>query len=574
LSGQAGAGKKALTETARTGLEKKAMYGITTAFAMLFAAAVALTQGDAGDARLIAQDEQALQDAGVSSDGTALLNFFRQRTLSVGRQERIATLIRELGDQSYKTRERASAELVGFGAAALHALRDAQRSHDLEVSRRAEGCLRRIEEQETRIGLAAAAARLLALRKPPGAAQILVAYLPFAEDEAIADEVEAVLLTLARHDSASRKALTAALGDVNPTRRGVCAEVLCRLTSGSKLAPVRRLLKDEDHAVRLRVALALAAAKEKDAIPVIIDLLVVLPQTRAWQAEDFLLRLADENGPQLTWKADPAGRNLCRDAWARWWNENRDKIDLAHLERQKRWFGYTMIVLLDEGKIIELDITNHPRLKIEGLQLPLDAQMLPGDRVLVAEHKANRVTLRSHTGEILWEKHVDEPLMAQRLANGNTFIATEERLIEVDRDGKDVFTYSRPGDGFRKAVKLPNGEIACVTSSNRFLRIDSSGREIQNFIVHVATKGGRIEVLPRGRILLAEMNLNRIVEYDASGRIVWTQLISHPVAAVRLGNGNTLITSMSDNRAVELDRQGKEVWEYRTNTKVTRAFRR
>ena len=39
-------------------------------------------------------------------------------------------------------------------------------------------------------GLAAAAVRQLARVKPPGAAEALLAYLPFANDEAVAKEVE------------------------------------------------------------------------------------------------------------------------------------------------------------------------------------------------------------------------------------------------------------------------------------------------------------------------------------------------------------------------------------------------
>src|SRR5437867_12366319 len=41
------------------------------------------------------------------------------------------------------------------------------------------------------------AARLLAMRRPPGAAEALLAYVPFAEDETEADELQGALTTLA-----------------------------------------------------------------------------------------------------------------------------------------------------------------------------------------------------------------------------------------------------------------------------------------------------------------------------------------------------------------------------------------
>ena len=47
-----------------------------------------------------------------------------------------------------------------------------------------------------------------------------------------------------------------------------------------------------------------------------------------------------------------------------------------------------------------------------------------------------------------------------------------------------------------------------------------------------------------------------------------------PIVATRLPNGNTLVTSFNQQRAVEIDSNGKEVWEYKTDTRVTRAWRR
>src|SRR5205823_6720960 len=120
--------------------------------------------------------------------------------------------------------------------------------------------------------------------------------------------------------------------------------------------------------------------------------------------------------------------------------------------------------LLDQGEVVNLDGSNRPRWRVGGLQFPLDAQLLPGDRVLVAEHKGDRVTERNAKGDILWEKKVEGPLVAQRLPNGHTFIANRNQLLEFDRDGKEVFTYTRPGgEAIMKAEKLPNGDIGLIT---------------------------------------------------------------------------------------------------------------
>ena len=65
-----------------------------------------------------------------------------------------------------------------------------------------------------------------------------------------------------------------------------------------------------------------------------------------------------------------------------------------------------MIVLLDAGRVIELDTHGKIRLNFDGLTYPLDAQMLQGDRLLAAEYQhADRVTERGSAGEIVWERH-------------------------------------------------------------------------------------------------------------------------------------------------------------------------
>src|SRR5262249_40231782 len=149
---------------------------------------------------------------------------------------------------------------------------------------------------------------------------------------------------------------------------------------------------------------------------------------------------------------------------------------------------------------------------------------------------------------------VQMPLAAQRLPNGNTFIATQAQYLEVDPGGKEVMSRQLPsGEAIMKAQMLENGEIACITSSSRFVRLDSAGKEIQSMPVNVHTSGGRIDVLPSGHVLVPEMRNNRVAEYDMEGKVVWQVPFNQPIAAVRLSNGNTLVTAYNLPRAVELD---------------------
>lgn len=252
-------------------------------------------------------------------------------------------------------------------------------------------------------------------------------------------------------------------------------------------------------------------------------------------------------------------------------------MDAAKLEDAARTLGFTLVVLLDQGRVVELDSANQVRIQFTQLNFPLDAQLLPDDHLLVAEHNGNRVTERNSKNDIVWEKRIEGPLAAQRLANGDTFIAARSQLIEVDRDGKETAAFDRPnGEAIMKAKKLPNGDIALITQlgTMRFVLLDDKGHERRGFNVDLRYSGGRIDVLPNGNLLLPEAGNNRVVEMDKNANVVWQVNAEQPIAAVRLPNGHTLITSMSEHRAVEVDRNGKEVWQYRQDTRVTRAFRR
>lgn len=544
-------------------------------------------------------DESALRAAGVPTDGPALAAYFKKRTAAIPDEARIKELVHQLGDDKYWTREEASQQLMMLGPIARPFLQAALHDSDAEIVRRAQDCLERIA-RETSVATLAAAVRVLARRGPPNAAAVLLNYLPSAEDERVAENIYQVLPHLAVRDGKAEPAFVEALTDKSAVKRAAAGAALA---SGERqpldaknqetdtprsldiLPSVRKLLHDRDHNVRLRVGLALAARGEKEAIPVLIRLIEEIPLERNGLVLELLDRLAAGKPPPGMPVADQEARQKCRQAWETWWKEHRDKIEPARLEKVSRSLGFTLIVLLDLNTIEFLDRAKEVRWKIADVQMPLDVQLLPGQqRVLLAEYKADRVSERNLKGEIVWKKRfASGPLMAQRLPNGNTFIALRNQLIEIDKDGKEAFSYSRPdGSEFMRATKLPDGDIACIVQLGgtlvRYVRLTPSGKgfkEVKSWGVKVKTSGGRIDVLPNGHVLIPEMDNSRVVEYDADGKNVWKATLDQPIAAVRLPNGNTLVTLMGENRAVEVDRAGKEVWQFiKADSRVTRALRR
>lgn len=524
------------------------------------------------------EDERLLREAGLPSDDAGLVAFFRNRS---PRDEDVRALVKKLGDDDFEARERASRELLLLGPVATPFLKEGAASSDPEVKRRSEECLKKIGAGPSAATIAAAA-RTLARRKPAGALEALLAYAPKVEGESTGEEVRSALAALAQRDGKTAPALVAALADSEPGRRAAAAVALARAGTPEDRAAVRKLLADPKPTVRLHTALALAARREKEAVPVLIDLANDVGRGQIYHIEDIFYRLAEDKAPDVVFGEEPAARKKYRDAWAAWWAKEGNAIDLAKLDAAPPFHNYTMFVLLDAGRVAEVDGDQKLRWEIKDLLKPLDVQMLPGGgRVLVAEHDANRVTERNLRGQVLWERRLaDGPLAAQRLPNGNTLIATRGEILEVDRTDKPVFRhFARPGEFIMRAQRARNGDLGYIvnsltTGTTAFVRLDPSGKELTRFPVDVRTSGGRVEMLPNGHVLIPLMDENRVVEFDANGRPVWQATFLQPVAAVRAPNGQTVVTSMQSTKAAALDEKGKEVWEFNAGARVTRAWRR
>jgi HEAT repeat protein len=514
-------------------------------------------------------DEEVLKAAKVGTDGPALLDYFRQRTITDTIRKRVDHLIRTLGDESYAVREQASRALTEIGPAALPQLRAAAQDADLEVKRRAERCRRMIEERNPQ-ELVAAAARLLAVRRPPGAGETLLAHLPDADADAVGQELTAALAALAVRDGKPDEHVLAALADKVPIRRAVAVEALCMAGVKGQRKALVALLKDPDLVTRMRAGLALAAmVHEKEAVPVLIELLAELPPEQTWPIEDLLERLAGELAPGTD--VEDGTRRKARDAWLRWWGANGDKIDLTKVEQMARPLGHTLIVLLDAGKVVEVDRGGKTRWEVAGLQGPLDAQLLANGHVLIAESRSKCVTERDRTGRVLRETQMSAvPIGAQRMSNGNTFIATAERLVEFNQVGKEVFSYTPPKGKLNAARRQPNGRVTFVANGTLTV-IDRSGKEVKRFSVGDGVQTtSALDVLPNGHVLATAYGENSVREYDAGGKVVWEAAVSRPIGAVRLPSGNTLLTSQ-DGIVFELNRKGEKVWDYRIEGHPTRA---
>ncbi|HEV3263063.1 MAG TPA: PQQ-binding-like beta-propeller repeat protein [Gemmataceae bacterium] len=548
--------------------------------ASLLLAVTACPGGLRGDEQSRVADEATLRGAGLKTTGPALLEFFRLRTPSDQKRQKLAEMVRRLGDRSFRVRQQASANLTAAGQMSLPFLRPALADPDLEVARRAQACVKAIVSGPATV-LTLAAARLLTVRQPAGAADVVLAYLPFTDDEGIEDELVATLGVVGLAGGKADPALIRALKDGAPARRAAAALLLGASRDADLRAAVRPLLTDADPRVRLRAAQGLIDGKDKEAVPVLIALLREPRAEVSWQAEELLCRVAGDQAPQVSVKAgDEVQCRKCAEAWTRWWRDHGRRLDLAGLRLEQRLLGLTLIVVMDGHKggsaVWECGLDGKPRWEITGLQSPIDAQVLPGNRVLVAEYGGRAVTERDFKGKVLWEHKLNsQPVTCQRLANGNTLVATLQDIVEVTRAGKDVFRHTVQTGMIFSAQKRRDGHVIYVTYEGKLTELDARGKELRSFTFEAPQQGlVTVEVLPGNHYLIPMTKSGKVVEFDSGGKVVWQCPASSPNAASRLPNGNTLVCGMSAGRVVEVNRAGKVVWEHTFEGRPFRVRRR
>jgi RNA polymerase sigma factor (sigma-70 family) len=507
-----------------------------------------------------------------NADGEGLLAAFRKRTLSPEQTAKAKARIADLGDKVFATRQRATADLVALGPPVVPLLRQALRGADLEQGRRLGHCLEQIARDHERDTLPVVAARLLALRKPAGATATLLAYVAFTEDEVMKGEVAKALQRLAGSSADAGPVLVKALQDAAPVRRAVAGEALAGVADAEVRAAVRKLLADPDAEVRLRVAVALACAADRQAVPVLIDLLADLPADQWWRAEEILSPLAGAKAPPPVAGDDAPSRQKHREAWRAWYAAHGANAKLTPRPVPPPLLGFTTIALLapppdrTKSRVMEVDRHGKERWGFT-CHYPVDVRVLPGNRVLVSEFEAMRVTERDLKGNILWQvKDLQSaPYNVQRLANGNTFVAAGRHLLEFDAAGKTVF--AKDVEEAAAGYKLPDGQMVYLTAAKGMcVWLDAAGREVKRFhSAHYGESGCVLDLTPRGSLLVTQGFKNAAVEFDLEGNPLWqVQGNNLTGIATEARNGHLTVANLYQSRVVRVDRSGRVVWQCQT----------
>lgn len=414
-------------------------------------AAAAENVGGPGDAAV-------LKNARLGATDDELVAFFRKRTPPAPAKETILDLIKRLGEKDSGAADKAEGELNAIGPPAVPLLRQASNNIDLgEGAIRAKQCLVNIEGP-TAANLVTQAARLIATRKPTAAAEVLIGYLPFAEDDIVLAEIEVALIAVTVREGKADPAILKAIKDTNAVRRGAAANALCKAGGTAFHAEIRPLLQDTRPSVRLRAALGLVSAYDAEAIPVLIALLADLAPAQRVPVEEFLAGLAGEWAVGTPKGNDALSRRLRRDVWAAWWKNVEGPSLLEEIK------GRT--------------ISNDDREKLLGLIKNL------GD--------ANVETRETASKDITQMGKKACPMLRQAVAVGDARItAFALKCIEaIDKDDEGALPSATPR---LLALRRPEGTIPALIAYLPFAETPEMREQIVDILASIGCPAGKAD---------------------------------------------------------------------------------
>jgi len=209
-------------------------------------------------------------------------------------------------------------------------------------------------------------------------------------------------------------------------------------------------------------------------------------------------------------------------------------------------------------------------------------------RVIGADR--GKVAIVNAEGRVDWEvPNAYQVHDIDRLPNGNAlFQSGPATVVEVAPDKSVVWTYtSKPRAGYTGPIEVHSfqrlaGGLTMIaeTGNKRIVEVDASGKIVREIPLvvnhpnpHRDTRLAR--KLPNGHYLVCQEGDGVVREYDGQGKVVWSYALelggrprtpghgghgTEVFGALRKADGNTLIATGNGNRVIEVTPEGKVVW--------------
>lgn len=182
-------------------------------------------------------------------------------------------------------------------------------------------------------------------------------------------------------------------------------------------------------------------------------------------------------------------------------------------------------------------------------------------------------------GRVAWSYAISERdnyfADATMLSNGNVIFARKHGVTEVSPDKRVVWNYEAPrGTEVHTVQPIGLDKVLFVVCGNpaKLLVMHKATGNVEHELVlptrrpdNVHGQFRHVRMTKAGTFLVPHMDMGRVVEYDATGKEIWSVAASSCWAAVRLKNGNTLVSGNQHGYVREVNPKGEAVWEINKN---------
>jgi len=161
------------------------------------------------------------------------------------------------------------------------------------------------------------------------------------------------------------------------------------------------------------------------------------------------------------------------------------------------------------------------------------------------------------------------------LTNGNILFSRRTGAGEVTPEKKVVWSYEGPPHTEIHSVQpIDKDRVLLMQNGNpaKLMLINKVTGKVEKQLIletadpnHTHTQFRHVRMTKAGRLLVPHMDMGRVVEYDWSGKRLWSVAAPSAWAAVRLRNGDTLISGNENGYVREVNSKGEIIWEINAN---------
>lgn len=156
--------------------------------------------------------------------------------------------------------------------------------------------------------------------------------------------------------------------------------------------------------------------------------------------------------------------------------------------------------------------------------------------------------------------------------NGHILFAHQFGITEITLDKKVVWNFDAPpGAEIHTATPIGTDSVMFIENANpaKLIVMNKATGAIEHqftmpvrFPDSVHRQFRRAELTAAGTVLVSHLDLGRIVEYDWTGKPLWSYDITNCWSATELPNGNILAATTGSQFVREINRKGQTVWEW------------